>query len=232
VTLIILVVLVAAWSWWGFVTWRDHRRRSAPSGNSIQSFSNHLTVLGRATPVTTVAGVPQRSAPVAANSGLAPLVTTRSVHRTTPAVLVARVRRFVDGDRQRPLTLTEARQRRRQVLQGIAAALTLTVLLALFVGGIFVVPAVLMVAVAVAYVGLLARSRSIASERERKVHALHGPEDAVGNTSAFHGLPDDETGYGQDDRLVAAGYGATGGGYASGAGSYDDRPVAVVERFG
>lgn len=228
--MIILVVLVVAWSWWGFVTWRDHRRRSAPSGNSIQSFSNHLTVLGRATPVTTGAGVPNRAAPLTATPGLAPLVTTKSVHRTTPAGLVASVRRFIDGDRQRPLTLTEARQRRRQVLQGIAAALTLTVLLALFVGGIFVVPAVVMVAVAAAYVGLLARSRSIASERERKVHALHGPVPAHGSASL--GLADDEPGYAEDEGLVAAGHRPAGGGYANGAGSYDGRSVAVVERFG
>ena len=228
--MIILVVLVVAWSWWGFVTWRDHRRRSAPSGNSIQSFSNHLTVLGRAAPVTSGAGMPTRAAPFTAATGLAPLVTTRSVHRTTPAGLVARVRRFIDGDRQRPLTITEARQRRRQVLQGIAAALTLTVLLALFVGGIFIVPAVLMAAVAAAYVGLLARSRSIASERERKVHALHGPVPAVGPASL--GLADDGPGYAGDDGLVAAGYRPADGGYANGSGSYDDQSVAVVERFG
>lgn len=199
-TLLIVIVLVAAWSWWGYVTWRDRRATSGRGANSIASFSNQLSVLERSRPgVRVISGgataapsdpihtaapvgdpdavAPPRSAVTAAGTS-AVVVPLRGASQAQRLRALSHPQPF-ESDRpgvlNRPsatLTLSEAQQRRRKAVTALGATTVITALLALFAGGIFVPVALLAVAATVGYVGLLVRARKAQIERVLKVRSL------------------------------------------------------------
>jgi hypothetical protein len=70
------------------------------------------------------------------------------------------------------MTMSEAQQRRRQMVIGLAAALVVSLLLAVVLGGVFSQLAFLVVCASVAYGGLLARARRVVIERAVKVRTI------------------------------------------------------------
>lgn len=139
----VLVVLAAVWLAVLLPPWLRSRKEGRP-GDSISSFRRQLTVLERATPVTSrsmhrvTRQSPQRMAPV------------RSVPRShvAPATIAHR---------------EAARARRRQVLQLLVMFGMFVGVLAMVAGGIFIALFFLTMAVLVGYLSLLVKAQRIAA---------------------------------------------------------------------
>ena len=166
---VLLLLLAGAWGWFGFHAWRERNARATTRTGSMSAFSDQLSVLGRTTPSTRpavrVAG-PIR--PAAETDGpsvqrLRMLALGEPID-VTPATPVG-----LDG---RTLRLSEAQRRRRLITFGLGGAALLCVLLAIVVGGAFTNLAVLLSALALAYIGLLARARQVEIERAIKVRRI------------------------------------------------------------
>lgn len=198
--MLIVIVLVAAWSWWGYVTWRDRRATSGRGANSIASFSNQLSVLERSRPGVRVisggvsaapSGPIHAGSPVGEPAAAAPLRSAVTASGTSAVVVplrgasqAQRLRALSHpqsfeserpGVLNRPsatLTLSEAQQRRRKAVTALGATTVITALLALLAGGIFVPVALIAIAATVGYVGLLVRARKAQIERVIKVRSL------------------------------------------------------------
>ncbi len=148
----VLFILAVLWAGVG-LSWLRSRSESR-SVNSISSFSNHLTVLARTSP---------------ARRGL-DVVEDRSINR-----LGTLAPRYPMSSLRRPapvMTLAEARRRRRDVLFGLMGASVLFLLLAVTVGGLFVLLGVVSLGLLGAYLSLLVRAQRIAEERRAKVRYL------------------------------------------------------------
>lgn len=203
-TFFILLVLAGAWGWFGFVTWRDRKARATSRSGSMVAFSDQLSVLGRTTPTA--------RPPVRVSDPIRPAAETDgpSVQRLRMLALgepldVAPERPVgLDG---RTLRLSEAQRRRRLLTFGLGGAALLSILLAVAVGGPFTNLAVLLSALALAYIGLLARARQVEIERAIKVRRiLPRPE--------VPSLDETLTTYGADGEDEGIGYSAAyGGGY-------------------
>jgi hypothetical protein len=146
-TVVVLFLLAVLWAWY-LVTWLRGRTEHR-NVNSISSFSKHLSVLERATPVTS---------PRSSSFGALPVGTGRALG-------------------SRAMTLSEVHRRRRNVLTVLGGATAAAFLLTLVAGGAFVGLFVLSAGVLGGYVVLLARSRALQDERAQKVHYLHGWDD-------------------------------------------------------
>ena len=149
---VVLFILAVMWVGVG-ISWarsrRDHR-----GVNSISSFSKHLSVLERASPA-----VPGRSS-----------TATRSSGRPTPIYPAAG---YVPP--RPPMSLSNARRRRRNVLASLAGAAVATLVLVPFGGSLMVLlqgGADLML---VGYLALLVRTQRLATERRQKVRYLPRP---------------------------------------------------------
>jgi hypothetical protein len=145
-------------------------RRERRSMNSIAAFNKHLAVLGRTSP--------GRSFPARATAA--------------PARLVAPPLPGYAYRRAAGMTLTDARNRRRQVLTALAASASVTAALAFLAGGPMLVLHVGVDVVLAGYVVLLARAQQLAAghrstvvylPRQRQVTAV-APEPAYLQRSA------------------------------------------------
>lgn len=149
-----MVLFVLAVMWFGVgISWarsrRDHR-----GVNSISSFSKHLSVLERTSPA------------VSGRSSLA----SRSSGRPTPIYPAAG---YVPP--RPPMSLSNARRRRRNVLTALAGAVVATLVLIPFAGSVMVMLQVLADLLLVGYLALLIRMRRLAIERSQKVRYLPRP---------------------------------------------------------
>lgn len=208
-TILILLVLAGAWGWFGYVTWRDRKARASTRSGSMVAFSDQLSVLGRTTPP---ARRPVRVAdPIrpAAESDGPSVQRLRMLALGEPIDVVPDHPVGIDG---RTLRLSEAQRRRRLITFGLGGAALLFILLAVAVGGAFTNLAVLLSALALAYIGLLARARQVEIERAIKVRRiLPRPEvPTLDETLTTYGADEDD----EDDISYAAAYGG-GYGYAN-----------------
>ena len=141
----ILLILGAMWAGVG-ISWL--RSRTGQRGtNSISAFSNHLTVLARTSPA-------RSGLAVVDGGGRSP--QARSVPYGSPNRMSRR----------------QVHKRRRDVLLSLAGGTSVSLLLALVVGGIFVATTVVGLALTGAYVALLVRMQKMAAERQAKVRYL------------------------------------------------------------
>jgi hypothetical protein len=150
---VLVFILIVMWSvYFGMGILSARERRSM---NSIAAFNEHLAVLARTTPGRTVPARQFPGAPsVPAPYGYAP--------------------------RRRGMTLTDARNRRRHMLTGLAAAVSVTAALAVVVGGTPLVAAHLLAdGFLVGYLGLLIHTRRPAPARRSTVIYLPRPSAAL-----------------------------------------------------
>lgn len=149
-----MVLFILAVLWAGLIFSWLRERTEVRSVNSITSFSKHLSVLERTTPVPhrSIAALPRE--PRFTAGPLTPMfgpVNRRPIVR---------------------MTLVEARRRRLNVLVALGVAATVTLLLALVVGGkLWLLNLVADLGLG-AYIVLLARAQKIHAERQAKVRYL------------------------------------------------------------
>lgn len=188
--MVVVLILVVAWTWWGVVTWRDRRQTTGRRVNSIASFSNHLSVLERSTPATS--GVVVRNAagtvvgpyrPPTASTGLAGGPAADRLRNLVSGTPLGSTR--APAGSSSTLTLSQAQQRRRQLVLGLGGALAVTALLALVVGGVFVPLALAVLAASVAYGVLLVRARRVEIERLTKVRRLASQPAVIPLSAAY-----------------------------------------------
>jgi len=141
-TFLVLFILAVVWAVY-LVSW-IRNRSSHRRVNSISSFSDHLSILGRATPEAPVVPVAQRSMPLQGGDYFAPV---------------------------RP-QLSPQQKRRRDVLIGTAGAAAATFMLAMLAGGVMWLLFLLCLGAFVGYVALLVDSQKRKMERRAKVHPL------------------------------------------------------------
>ena len=155
----VLVILAVVWAVYlaSWVRSRTEHRRV----NSINSFSQHLSVLERTTPSSRSAG---RSAAPRPAGGLAVGASLQSVGSPHLA---------------RRTTLSQAKKRRRDVLVGLLAATGVTFLGMLVVGGPVRYLFGLSLVLTVGYVVALASIQKRALERRSKVRYLDGAAPAA-----------------------------------------------------
>lgn len=174
-------------------------------------------------PVLTVVGADRLPRPALAFLGDDPAPTVPAPTRESvptdrhPGAGAASTYRLPDPE-QRSL----ARRRRRDTLMVLLLATVLTFLIGLIPGAgvAWMVTAVSGVAL-VAYVGMLVHLRSMAQERERKLHPLR-PAASVGSRRPFDGAPSGDDRYGFD------GFAYDGNGGHDDRGRFDERAVDAV----
>jgi hypothetical protein len=153
VYLVLLFLLAVAWAMFA-LSWI--RSRSDRRGvNSISSFSKHLSVLGRATPVSYSAPGPR---PQGTNTPIVP------IYAAPPRAT---------------MSLAEARRRRRTVLMGLSGLTLFTLVLVPFGGTMMLLLFLLTLSLLAGYVVLLSRTQKLAAERRAKVHYLPSSPPAV-----------------------------------------------------
>jgi Flp pilus assembly protein TadB len=160
VTFVLLIILAVVWAVY-LVSWARSRTEHR-SVNSISTFSKHLSVLERTTPgwasaPTRIAGSP---APQRATVSLARPAFAPTAYR--PAGSPA-------------MTRQQARERRKNVLFGLAGGVLVTLALTVVLGGPFLYLQLLADALLVGYVVLLAQTQRIVVERQSKVRYLQQP---------------------------------------------------------
>jgi hypothetical protein len=154
VTFVVLFILAVAWAIY-LVNWARSRSEHR-SVNSISSFNKHLSVLERTSPgrgaaPTRIAGpAPQRSTASLARPAFAPTPYRRSA----------------------AMTRSQVRERRKNVLMGLAGAVMVTLVLAIGVGGPTIYLNLIADALLAAYVVVLVQMRRLAEERYAKVRYL------------------------------------------------------------
>lgn len=238
--MVVVAVLIIAWTWWGVVTWRDRRHSPGRRVNSIASFNNHLSVLERSSPATRGTAVrsvatpsvvgPYRPGPTSGAwfaPGAPGTDRVRGVVASSSSLSFGEQRHVVAQSTARTMTLAEAQHRRRQAVFGLGAAVPVLAMLAIAVGGLFVQMAIVVTLVAVVYGTLLVRARRVEIERAVKVRNIATGRARMQGVVA-HSEPVNRgfgqsygQGYGQDyGRTSAQAYGvADGYGYDSRADS-------------
>ena len=157
----VLFIIAVLWALY-LVSWARSRTEHR-SVNSISTFSKHLSVLertapGRSAAPTRIAGspVPQRTGASLARPAFAP-VSYRAAGSA--------------------MSRGQARERRKNVLLGLAGAVVVTLTLTVFVGGPMLYLQLLSDVLLAAYVVALVQMRRMAEERQDKVRYLPGPVD-------------------------------------------------------
>jgi hypothetical protein len=175
VTFVVLFILAVAWAVY-LVNWARSRSEHR-SVNSISSFNKHLSVLERTSPgrgaaPTRIAGpAPQRSNMTLARPAFAPTPYRRSA----------------------AMTRRQARERRKNVLMGLAGAVMVSLVLAIGLGGPALYLNLLFDGLLAAYVVVLVQMRRQAEERQVKVRYLAPALDAYDTTEID--LTDGHTGF-------------------------------------
>jgi len=143
-TILVLFILAVVWAVY-LVSWIRSRTEHTRV-NSISSFSNHLSILERATPANSspVAPVAPGTTPLRGGEYFAP-------HRPK---------------------LSPQKKRRRDILFGLAGATGVTLLGAFAFGGIMILLFLLCLAAFVGYVMLLANAQKQRLERQAKVRYM------------------------------------------------------------
>ncbi|MBU3700781.1 MAG: hypothetical protein FGM58_01875 [Acidimicrobiia bacterium] len=159
-TFLVLFVLAVVWAVY-LVSWIKNRS-SARRVNSINSFSTHLSILGRTNPEAPAVPVAPRSAPLGNGQYFAPV---------------------------RP-QLSPQKKRRRDVLFGTAGATGATFLLAMLAGGVMWLLFLLCVGALVGYVALLVDAQKRKLERRAKVRPL--PTVIPQHDDVIDGIVDEE----------------------------------------
>jgi uncharacterized membrane protein YciS (DUF1049 family) len=154
VTFVVLFILAAVWAIYAVFWFRG--RSEHRSVNSISSFSKHLSILERTSP--------RRSAPPTRIAGPAP--QSGSVSLSRPAFAPVPYRSSA------VMTRRQARERRKNVLLGLASATLVTLALSVLIGGAFWYLQLLVDALLVSYVFLLVQIQRMAVERQHKVRYL------------------------------------------------------------
>ena len=159
----VLFILAVVWAVY-IVSWARSRTEHR-SVNSISSFSKHLSVLERTTPgrpsaPTRIAGspAPMRSAVSLARPAFAP----------TPYGPVG-------SHRSAALTRRQAKERRKNILFGLAGIALVTLAAAVMMGGAMVYLHLLADLLLGGYVVLLVQTQRLAVERQHKVRYLQQP---------------------------------------------------------
>lgn len=154
-TLVVLLILAVIWSLY-IASWVRNRAQ-VRSVNSISSFNQHLSVLERSRPAgvaTPLRAVPSRPTNVRAHD---------------PLVRPPQVRGLLSGP---PITLGDARRRRRQVLTLLSGVAALSLVPWALLGPDFWYVAAVGFSVLAFYVLLLVRAQKLAEERHAKVRYL------------------------------------------------------------
>jgi Flp pilus assembly protein TadB len=144
VTFVVLTILAVVWAIY-LVSW-FRSRAGHRSVNSISSFNRHLSVLERTSP---------------ARHGISAVA-----HPARPASI------YGPGRPAPVMTLAAARRRRRDVLYGLTGGVLLALVLAVTLGGPFVVLFPVAVVALFGYVAALVRAQHLAQERKAKVRYL------------------------------------------------------------
>jgi hypothetical protein len=163
VTFVVLVILTLIWALY-LASW-FHSRAQERSTNSISSFNQHLSVLQRSRPV----GL---AAPSLEEVGATPLIRSAVPRPHDPLVRPPQVRGLTGGT---PITLQDARRRRRDVLMTLVTLVVATAVPFALYGGLLLVPLAVAGGLLTSYVFLLVRAQKLAEEREEKVHYLPQP---------------------------------------------------------
>jgi len=163
VTFVVLFILAVVWAVY-IVSWARSRTEHR-SVNSISSFSKHLSVLERTTP-----GRP--SAPTRIAGSPAPLRSTASLAR--PAFAPTSYSPTGAPRQAAALTRRQAKERRKNVLFGLAG-LALITLAAAVMGGAMVYLHLFADLLLGGYIVLLVQTQRLAMERHHKVRYLQQP---------------------------------------------------------
>lgn len=195
-TVVVLIALVGAWGWFGYVTWRDRQARAATRTGTMVAFTDQLSVLGRTTPAPRRPVVPEEPIRPAAEADGPSVQRLRMLALGEPLDVTPERAVGLDG---RTLRLSEAQRRRRLITFGLGGAAVLFILLAVVIGGVFTNLAFVVTCLALAYIGLLARARQVEIERAIKVRRiLPRPEvPTLDQTLSTYGAgePDEAVGY-------------------------------------
>lgn len=148
----VIVILAVMWICLLLPPWLRGRAESRPT-DSVRSFRRQLTVLEKATP----GYVAPKSVAVPTRSG----GIVQSISRTVPA-----------GQRASVMSRSQAYKRRREIVTYLAGAAVLSLALVPFTRTSMLLVHLVIDALLVAYLGLLARARHIAAEREVKLRYL------------------------------------------------------------
>ena len=159
----VLLILAVIWAAVLVPPMLRARAESSPV-DSIGAFRRQLSVLQRTAP-----------APATGAHRIAPYFPPAGVQPPAPVARTA--------ERALRISRSRARQRRRQIFLGLAAAVPVSAAGALVSGGIAWIMPVLVSALLITYVGLLVRARNLAAEREMKVRFLPGAPSARMGTS-------------------------------------------------
>ena len=151
----VLFIIAVLWALY-LVSWAKSRTEHR-SVNSISTFNKHLSVLERTAPGRSVAPTRIAGSPVPRSSA--------SLARPTFAPVSYRGAGSVMSRRQ-------ARERRKNILCGLAGAAVVTLTLTVFLGGPMVYLQLLADLLLAAYVVALVQMRRLAEERQHKVHYL------------------------------------------------------------
>jgi hypothetical protein len=160
VTFVLLIILAVVWAVY-LVSWARTRTEHR-NVNSISTFSKHLSVLERTTPgrslaTTRIAGSP---APNRTGVSLARPAFAPTAYRPTGSTAMTR---------------RQARERRKNVLVGLAGGVLVTLGLTVLLGGAFLYLCLASVGLLAGYVALLAQTQRVVAERQSKVRYLQQP---------------------------------------------------------
>jgi hypothetical protein len=145
-----LLILVAIWVAFG-ASWAWKRLQG--SSDSISSFHQQLRTLERTRP------------------GLRP-ITPRAVGPMTPRPIAMAATSGMPAGR------AEARRRRREILYTLGGAMAITLVLAVFLGGVVILCNLVADAMLGGYLYLLVQMRKTEAERSAKVRYLRAPAEA------------------------------------------------------
>jgi hypothetical protein len=162
------VLFILAVLWGVYLAQWVRSRRDRRGVNSISSFSKHLSVLERTTP-----GRP--SAPTRIAGSPAPMRSAVSLAR--PAFAPTSYSPVGSPRQAAALTRRQARERRKNILFGLAGAAMITLAAAVMMGGAVVYLHLFADLLLGGYVVLLVQTQRLAMERHHKVRYLQQPAD-------------------------------------------------------
>jgi len=159
VQFVVLFIIAVLWALY-LVSWAKGRTEHR-SVNSISTFNKHLSILGRTAPGGSSAPTRIAGSPVPQHAGA-------SLAR--PAFAPVSYRAAGSG-----MSRHQARERRKNVLCGLAGAVVITLTLTVFLGGPMVYLQLLCDALLAGFVVALVQMRRMAEERQQKVRYFPAP---------------------------------------------------------